>query len=166
MPNIILTDQRIGELLAEPKKTPEGLCSSARPMAERSGHRHKDFDVECDSDSKFQIKLRQLCAYPLDFSAILLYQLPGLHAWFRLRRYNGQHAGIHTNVLERDKIPGSRFHVHLATERYQGAGLRPDAYAVLDVRYWDLESAILCLLDDCGFRSPMEESPLFSGQIL
>jgi hypothetical protein len=145
------------------QRDPGGLCSG-RTMAERNRHWYRDYEVGCDSDNKFQIKLRQLCAYPLDFSAILLYQLPGLHSWFRLRRYNGQHPSIHTNVLENEKIPGSHCHVHKATERYQNAGLNPDAFAVLDNRYWDLESAILCLLDDCGFRS-LAESPIFTGRM-
>lgn len=165
MAHVILTDEQIGELIAERKQIPEGLCPLVRTMPEKNGHKHKDFDVESKSENKFQLRLRQLCANPLDFSVILLYQLPGLHAWFRLRRYNGQHAGPHTNPLEKEKLPGSRFHIHTATERYQRIGLRPDTYAQLDSRFFNLESAIGCLLDDCGFRPPIEESPLFSRKI-
>jgi hypothetical protein len=160
MPPIILTDKRIGELLAEAKNVPDGLRSSVRPMAERNGHRHKEFEVECDSDSLFFIKLRQLCANPLDFSVILAYQLPGLHTLFRLRRYNGKH--YHTNHLERERFYG--FHIHTATERYQTAGFRSDHFAQRTDKYWNLESAIQCMLTDCGFRSPIDESPLFRAQ--
>jgi hypothetical protein len=153
---IILTDQRISELIAEPKHIPQGLCT-ARAMAERNGHNHKEFDVLCESENRFVIKLRQLCINPLDFSVILGYQLPGLNTIFRLRRYNGKH--YHSNTLESQRFYG--FHIHTATERYQTAGFRPDHFATPTDRYWDLDSAIDCMLVDCGFRSPMEESPLF-----
>ncbi len=163
MSYIILTDAQISELIAEPKNTPHGLGSPVMTMPERNGHKHKEFDVECNSDNKFIIRIRQLCANPLDFSVILAYQLPGLHSYFRLRRYNGQHAGIYSNVVEREKISG--FHIHMATERYQTAGLKPDAFAVATNKFFDLSSAILSLLNDCGFRSPIDESPLFVGRI-
>lgn len=158
---IILSDERIKELIEEPKRTPDGV-HFLTAMPERNGHKHKEFDVECESENKFIIRIRQLCANPLDFSVILAYQRPGLHAYFRLRRYNGLHAGIHTNVLEGEKISG--FHIHTATERYQKAyGLKPDCFAQTTDRYWNLESAVKCLLTDCGFRSPIDEAPLFKG---
>lgn len=165
MAHIALTDEQVSALISERKQIPQGLCP-VKAMTEKQGHRRKDFDVESNSDNRFQIRLRQLCANPLDFSVILLYQLPGLYVWFRLRRYNGLHRGGHTNNLEKQVLPGSCFHIHTATERYQQLGLRADTYAQVDARFYDLESAIQCLLTDCGFRSPMEESPLFTGQMI
>jgi|SRR5579872_910265 len=153
---IVLTDERIKELIAETKSVPDGL-SSVRTMPERNGHGRKEYEVTGESENKFIVKLRQLCANPLDFSVILGYQLPGLNTVFRLRRYNGKHH--HTNVIEAQRFYG--FHIHTATERYQAAGLRPDAFATQTDRYWSLESAIQCMLSDCGFLSPMNESPLF-----
>jgi hypothetical protein len=129
----------------------EGQC------LRETAHRHKEFDVASNSDNLFFIKLRQLCANPLDFSVILAYHLPGLHTLVRLRRYNGKHH--HTNHLEHQRFYG--FHIHTATQRYQSAGFRADHFAEMTNRYWDLESAIRCLLADCGFKSPLEESPLF-----
>jgi len=159
MPNLILSDKMIADLIAEPKRVPDGVCS-LRAIPERNGHRHKEFDVHCDTENRFIIRIRQLCINPLDFSVILAFQLPGLHSYFRLRRYNGLHAGVHTNVLECEKITG--FHIHTATERYQrSSGLKPDSFAERTNRYWSLESAVECLLFDCGFRSPMEDAPLF-----
>jgi hypothetical protein len=72
MSHIILTDERIRELISEPKDVPEGLGSLGRPMPARNGHRHKEFDVASSSENLFFIKLRQLCANPLDFSVILV----------------------------------------------------------------------------------------------
>jgi hypothetical protein len=158
MAHLILSDAQIAELLAEPKQTPDGVCL-LKSMPERNRHKHKEFDIECGSENKYRIMVRQLCANPLDFSVILAYQLPGLFAYLRLRRYNGLHAGVHTNVLERTKVTG--FHIHTATERYETAGLKPDAFAEPTNRYWDLESAVLCMLNDCGFPSSAEEGPLF-----
>ena len=98
----------------------------------------------------------------LDFSVILGFQIPGLNRVFRLRRYNGK-SHYHTNVLE--KTPPFRdFHIHTATERYQRApGHKEDHFATIDKRYYDFESAVTCMLGDCGFRSPIEDAPLFSG---
>lgn len=98
---------------------------------------------------------------PFNFSVILGYQLPDLYTIFRLRRYNGR-SHTHTNVLERQTFYD--FHVHTATERYQRAGFTEDFFAEPTNRYHDLKSAIDSLLNECGFRSPMEEAPLFKGQ--
>jgi hypothetical protein len=100
----------------------------------------------------------------MDFSAILGYKLPGVFTVFRLRRYNGS-SHLHTNALEKVTIDG--FHVHTATERYQKlGGFKEDHFAELTTRYASLSSAIECLLNECGFRSPIEKSPLFTGQAI
>jgi hypothetical protein len=99
----------------------------------------------------------------LDFPVILGYRLPHLHSVFRLRRYNGK-SHHHTNVLERETFYD--FHIHTATERYQRSGFSEDHFATKTNRYRDLQGAIDLLLDECGFRSPIEESPLFRGQII
>lgn len=100
--------------------------------------------------------------YILDFSVILGYKNPGLNTIFRLRRYNGK-SHYHTNTIERQRFRD--FHHHTATERYQLLGSKEDHFAEIDARYFDLDSAIQCLLGDCGFRSSVQESPLFTGQI-
>ena len=113
------------------------------------------------SGREFWIFLRQSTLNMFDFSAILGYQLPQLHNVFRLRRYNGR-SHEHTNVLEQEKFYG--YHIHTATKRYQQPGFREDHYAVTTNRYQTLEQAIECMLDDCGFRGNLEDSPLFKGQ--
>lgn len=105
---------------------------------------------------------RQSMINPFDFSVILGYKVPGFNTIFRLRRYNGKHT--HTNTIERERIRD--FHIHKATERYQKiGGMKEDSFAEVTDRYTSLESAIECLLDDCGFTPPMQESPLFTGNV-
>jgi len=85
----------------------------------------------------------------LNFSTILMHRRPGLNTLFRLRRYNGPHE--HTNSIEGSTL--NDFHVHKATERYQKLG-KEDSFAEVTSRHWNLDSAIRCLLDDCGFNPP------------
>lgn len=155
-----LADGRIAELIGESKVVPDGLLPR-RTMSERNGHLHKSYEVRSDGESRFVLKLRQSRVNPLSFSVILGYRVPGLYTVFRLRRYNGKHR--HTNAFERQTF--DEFHIHTATERYQVPGFDEDHFAVPTNRFFSLESAIQCLLSDCGFRPPIENSPLFSGKI-
>jgi hypothetical protein len=93
------------------------------------------------------VKLRQSAINPANFSVILVYKMPGLYTVFRLRRHNGKH--FHTNVIEGNDFHD--FHVHTATERYQKKGLNEDYFAEVSTRHHDLQSAIECLISDCGF---------------
>jgi len=71
-----------------------------------------------------------------------------------LRRYNGPHE--HTNSIEGTTL--NDFHFHTATERYQKLGAKEDSFAEVTSRHWNLDSAIKCLLEDCGF-DPLPPSP-------
>lgn len=71
----------------------------------------------------------------------------------RLRRHNGS-SHRHTNRLEGRVVRG--FHVHLATERYQLAGLKEDDYAEATSNYGDLAVAIDHMLEAAGFESPSQ----------
>jgi lysozyme family protein len=153
----VLSEEQINTLIHEAKSIPEGLCPVGK-MTERNQHQRKDYEVACESGNKYLIAIRQSCLNALDFSVILGYQLPNVYTIFRLRRYNGKH--YHTNAIEANTFYG--FHIHTATERYQKPGFKEDHFAETTNRYWSLESAIQCLLLDCGFRSPIEEAPLFS----
>lgn len=156
----LLSDEDIARLIADQKDIPFGLCPLAR-MADRFQHRRKDFEVRAESGDEFVVFVRQSKLNIFDFSVILGYKVPRSYTIFRLRRYNGN-AHQHTNVLEKQTISG--FHVHVATERYQRlGGAKEDHYAEATARYYDLDSAIQCLLAECGFRSPVERSPLFLG---
>ena len=157
---LTLTDEQIGALIKEPKTVPEGLIPLTK-MIERNQHRRKELDVAGASGNNFLIAIRQSMLNPMDFSVILGYKNPGFNTIFRLRRYNGK-SHYHTNTIEQEQF--FDFHMHTATERYQSRGSREDHFAQIDNRYYSLESAVGCLLADCGFRSSIEESPLFTGQ--
>lgn len=159
---LILSEKRIGELIGEQKSEPSGLDPLGL-LSPRNQHYRKDHKVVTASGNEFLVAIRRSALNPLDFSVILGYQLPHVHTIFRLRRYNGK-SHHHTNTLEKETFYD--FHIHTATERYQVSGFKEDHFAVATNRYYSLESAIQCLLDDCGFRPPMEKSPLFEGHVI
>ena len=109
------------------------------------------------------IAVRQAVPNPLNFSVILMHRIPGYNTLFRLRRYNGRHGG-HTNEIERNKI-GDECHIHTATERYQKLGADEEGFAVETTRYSDVNGAVRCLLEDCGFTPPPPDPQgnLFAG---
>jgi hypothetical protein len=156
---LFLLDTQIDAMICEAKTIPDGLCPLTRPI-ERNQHRRKEFEITCATGSSFVIATRQSMLNSQDFSVILGYRNPGFNTIFRLRRYNGK-SHYHTNTIETETF--REFHIHTATERYQKRGPREDHFAKIDTRYWDLASAIQCLLNDCGFRSPIDNSPLFTG---
>ena len=56
----------------------------------------------------------------------------------------------------------TRFHIHLATERYQEIGAREDTFAEPTDRYSDIEGALACLIADANFdMSPDSQRALF-----
>ena len=118
--------------------TSEGkrIPEGLRPLSrqvERNQHRRRDYEIQGESGNGFMVAVRQSMLNPFDFSVILGYKVPGLH-------------------------------MHLATERYQRfGGLREDGFAQETTRYWNIESAIDRLIEDCGFVPPINESPLFTG---
>ncbi|MCA1840753.1 MAG: hypothetical protein ABR507_06715 [Actinomycetota bacterium] len=103
--------------------------------------------------------LRQSDANPLDFSVIIAYNMPRSNQWFRLRRYNGR-SHTHTNTIEKNSF--FEFHIHTATERYQGSGLREDAYAEPTNRYSDFQSALHIAVDDLFQVPEIPQGSLFS----
>lgn len=157
---IFLSDALIAELIAERKVIPDGLKPLTK-LAERSKHLRRDYEITCPTGNLFVIKIRKSTINPFDFSAILGYRLPGVNTIFLLRRYNGK-SHYHSNPLD-ENVRFRAFHIHTATERYQKMGPKAEHFAEITPRYVDLDGAIECLLADCGFRAPIEESPLFKG---
>ena len=143
---ITLPDARITALIAERKVLPENFLQRAFPKPKR-GHRESEVDVMGRAGSEFRFIFRMSMYNQLDFSAILAVRLPKVNTVFRLRRYNGR-SHVHTNRIEGVRLFG--FHIHTATERYQALGLDEDAYAEETERYADFDSAVQCLMDDCG----------------
>ena len=156
---VTLTDERILELIREPKPLPDGLSPSPK-LTMRNRFWRRDFEFISDAGNSFVIKLRQSADNFTEFSVILGYRLPGLSKVFILRRYNGKHQ--HTNPIEANKFRD--FHRHTATERYQRRGCKDEHFAEIDKRFSNMDGAIDCLIRDCGFQvpePPNETLPLF-----
>jgi hypothetical protein len=148
--SIILTDAEIDALILESKPLEQGFSSRIQLKPKR-GHKERELDLIGANGSEFRLILRQSSINILDFSAILSFTPKSSSQLFRLRRYNGK-SHEHTNQIERETFYD--FHLHFATERYQSSGLREDAFAQVTNRYGDFQSAINCLIQDCGLVLP------------
>ena len=151
---IILTDAAIAALIAERKPLPENFLERAWPKPKR-GHKESELSVLGAGGSEFRFIFRMATFNQLDFSAILAVRLPRVNTIFRLRRYNGK-SHEHSNRIEKQRFYG--FHIHHATERYQMLGVDEDAYAEETDRFSDFESAVQCLVDDCGCEFAEEDT--------
>jgi hypothetical protein len=158
---LILSEDSIRELIDESKPIPDGLCPLTR-LTQRHQHMRRDFEITSNMGNAFMVAIRQSMLNTFDFSVILCYQMPGLSTLFRLRRYNGK-SHYHSNPIENTVF--REFHIHTATARYQLRGPKEEHFAETTNRYADLDGAIDCLLNDCGFRKPIENSPLFTGKM-
>jgi hypothetical protein len=165
----ILSDAEIQQLLAEPKpllanwesrlrltpKAQEAFSQSALPLQLSNGH-------------EFSLVLRSNRLSPLDFSVILVFKDTD-GSEYVLRRHNGTHPSRHTNEYEkRLSLPNAVlpicFHRHLATERYQKAGLKIDGYAEQTNDYSDIRTAQDAMIRDAGFvlpSNPVVQSSMF-----
>lgn len=92
-----------------------------------------------------------------DFSVILAF-VPTSGGEVILRRHNGRNHR-HKNHLEGTELTG-RFHAHIATERYQGAGSPIDGYAEPTEDFSDLATALDAMLRVASFQMPDQTSLL------
>ncbi|MDA8336810.1 MAG: hypothetical protein M0Z41_17785 [Peptococcaceae bacterium] len=151
------SDIEIALLIAEQKPLSSDFHLRIQFRTKR-GHKERELDVNGVNGSQFRLILRQSLLNSLDFSAILAYRPPDSSQLFRLRRYNGK-SHEHTNTLE--KVTFYDFHIHMATERYQDAGAREDAYAEPTDCFSDYSKAVEYLLNDCNFKLPSAFRPKF-----
>jgi hypothetical protein len=147
---IQFSDPDIAQLLSEEKALPDNYKSLIQVRPKR-GHSERELPIKGENGNDFKIILRQSMTNPLDFSAILAHQPQNSNQLFRLLRCNGK-SHEHTNTLEQTKF--YNFHIHRATERYQEIGAREDWYAEPTDRFADFQQAIMCLLQDGGFKMP------------
>lgn len=154
--SVTYTDNEIERLTQERKPLPVDWRNRVR-LKPRRGHDEREIDLTGDANSKFRLILRRSHIDRLDFSVILMVQVPGSSQWFRLRRCNGKHE--HTNHIE--KVRFRDFHIHVATKRYQELGTREDAYAEVTNQYNDYDDALRCLFDDANFSKSHELQPSF-----
>jgi hypothetical protein len=156
------SDADIKALIEEKKPLPKDFSSKIR-LREKRGHKELGLDVQGANGNQFRIVLRQSNYNALDFSIILAFCPTGSNQVFRLRRYNGK-SHEHTNTLESDKFYD--YHIHTATERYQELGMREDSYAEPSNRFSDVNTAINCMVNDCGFEVPRDPQPKLFEEVL
>lgn len=143
----LISDAEMTRLVDEVKRLPVDWKARMRPRA-KVGHDEAQLEVTGDDGGEFVIALRQSQFNRSAFSVILMVRPPGALNMFRLRRYNG-HGHEHPNKIEGNVVAGP--HIHEATERYQLRGMKEDSYATATTRYSDLDGAVSCLIEDCGF---------------
>jgi len=144
------SDEDIGALLQETKLAPADYRAALGSRKPKRGHEEAKLIVSRADGGEFSIRVRQSTRDPLDFSVILAVRPADSYSPFRLRRYNGRHE--HTNRIERDRFDAC--HIHMATQRYQERGFVEEAYAEPSDRFYDVESAIRCLIEDCNVQVP------------
>jgi len=154
----VLPDSFIATLLGETKSLPSNWVTRLRTRPKSNmAFSQRDYSLTAPSGHEFNLVLRASLQSPLDFSVILVYMEDSQE--YILRRNNGVHPSRHTNRWEKMQgQPNSQlevgYHIHMATERYQLAGLRIDGYAKATDQYRDIESALRVLLTDCNFVVP------------
>lgn len=155
----ILSETEIQQLLQEQKPLPENWETRLRlrPKAQQA-FSQRDFFVQGAEGHEFRLIIRSNRLHPQDFSILLVFKDTD-GAEYILRRHNGTHQSRHTNEYEkRQNLPNAElpvcFHRHLATERYQKAGLRIDGYAERAHDYSDIQGAQSAMIRDARFSQP------------
>lgn len=148
---MVVSDETIARLIEEPKPPLE--LERLLPKTEKRAHLEAQMGVSGRGGTSFRVIVRRLRLDPFDFSVILGYDMPTTNRLFRLLRLNGS-SHVHVNRLEGTNC--SSFHVHRATERYQLAGFREEAYAESTDAYADVTGALEVLGEVASFEPPRE----------
>jgi hypothetical protein len=164
----ILSDTEIQQLLQEHKPLPENWETRLRliPKSQEAFHQ-RDYPVQGSNGHEFRLILRSNHLHHQDFSVLLIFKdTDGTE--YVLRRHNGTHPSKHTNEYEkRQNLPNAElpicFHRHLATERYQRAGLRIDGYAEQTNDYNDIHTAQNAMIRDARFVLPLNRQLTMLG---
>ncbi len=153
-----LTDTRISLLLEMPKRITN---PTARTVVD-ANHDKREYQVESrDGEERFRLFVRQNKTVPDDFSCGLQW-LPGGDENLILVRYNGS-SHSHPNHLEGDRLEDV-CHIHLATERYVQANLKPEGFAKKAETYRTCDGALHQLVCDCnitGLETQADQRELF-----
>lgn len=158
----VLTDTEITLLLAERKPLPDNWQKRLCPRAKSDGsYTQCELDLNGSNGRKYRVIIRGSTINPLDFSLILVFRDED-GSDYRLVRFNGRHPSRHTNKWEKArKLPNAvfhgRFHIHMATERYQLEGYEIDGYAEVTDRFDSFESALHAFVRSNGLILPMKD---------
>lgn len=164
----IISDTEIGQLLQEEKPLPENWATRLRLIPKsKETFNQRDYPVQGSNGHEFRLIFRSNRLHPQDFSVLLIFKdTDGTE--YVLRRHNGTHPSRHTNEYEKRKnLPNAElpicFHRHLATERYQRAGLRIDGYAEQANDYNDIHTARNAMFRDARFVLPVDSQSAMFG---
>lgn len=164
----ILSDAEIQQLLAEPKPLAPNWENRLRlTVKAQEAFSQRTISLQGSNGREFSIVLRANRLSPLDFSVILVFK-DADGSEYILRRHNGTHPSRHTNEYEkRLNLPNAElpicFHRHLATERYQKAGLKIDGFAEKADDYRDIRTAQEAMIREAGFVLPRVTQPRLLG---
>lgn len=166
MPQII-SDQRIIEMIAEPKRLPQDWQRQLETLRGKLSSKEATVAVHGADGTQFRIIVRQSRQNRQDFSVVLLVETE-LTPDFHLLRYDGG-SHRHTNPMEGSRI-SFHPHIHRATARYQRAAAaeraasgqrrkyRHDGFAFAVERFRDLTGAWDCFFDDVKLELPAGHS--------
>ena len=150
----VLTDEEIAALISEQKPCPEDWRERLTPHAVAGARDHRgELELIGTEGNSFTVLTRLNQADRRDFSVILRFDdVDG--QGYRLIRCNGP-SHEHANWIEHSRHDFEA-HIHLATERYQLAGRRIDAFAEVSEDYTDFWGAVTCLLGAGNCVTPPE----------
>lgn len=139
--------------LDDMRTTPKSILNPTARWVTKGGHREKNYQLVAQRDPEecYRIFVRVSASRASVFSVGLARVFPSEKSLVLLR-YNGAYHS-HRNVIERNVVPPV-YHRHIATQRYILAGNDPDGYAEPIERYNSVDTALDCLLRDCGIPSP------------
>lgn len=155
------TDEKFAEWIAETKQLPGNWRTRLKlQLKEGTSFEHRSMDVQGDTGRVFRVMLRRNTLNQNDFSIILV--LVTDEGEYRLTRYNGS-SHQHVNHIERqrgspDHTFRDKFHIHIATERYQRRDRRNiEGYAVPTTSFSSFETAFEEFFSTNGFLKPQDE---------
>ncbi|MCA9831550.1 MAG: hypothetical protein KC495_13845 [Dehalococcoidia bacterium] len=162
----LLTDDRVREILAEPKAITEAEYRSLSRKGRRKSNRaFTEMTLEFTSESgAFRIHAQRHVSNALQFAIQLMYIDPDGNE-YRLLRHAGR-SGPHTNELERqerraDTRVGDRFRINRLTERYQASQYEEDGYAEsAGIQFADFDSALRTLCEEAHITWPTQQGQL------
>lgn len=135
----------LDKLRSMPKQVTNPRARWLKKPKDHPGHRQRSYKLRGQQDSKaqFEIYQRQNLADWKDYSCGIRYLPPG-GSPLTLARYNGP-SHVHGAI---DYRP----HIHRASERAIRLGKKPEWEAEETDRFYTLEGALACLIEDFQVR--------------
>lgn len=147
MGDVSLSDDRIAELIAMPKRVQN---PNARDIPD-ARHLRRDYKAAGSIvDEEFTVFVRQHREMLEDFSVGLIWHPKAGDAVILMRCNGAGHR--HTNHIEGSEFSAGNYHVHLATERYIDSGRNPEHYAEVTTSYATVEGALHHLRVECNIE--------------